>query len=294
MQPLRKYLLGLFILIIMCSFGSSAALAQEGGSNAHTDATQQQEFSPIFEASESKRSMPSGALPGFPNQPSFFANPMMTHEMMGLVDLAKIKSKWSEVNVRSWSNEEDQENVELRSRIIRSYFDPSEEMKITFVQPKKDIFDVNLIGVLQANVTEEEVPMEAVFSVLGQKALEEGANLMYPMNEGAKRVLTASGWGAALGYSHVVMGGGSERTAGVGTVGLGYSEGQSDYKHKPFARVAIYKVKEKYYDELPVFPENGGDKAKEQLQKQNQQLKQQLKQMQQTIQQYQQQQEASQ
>lgn len=291
MQPLRKYLLGLFILVIMCSFGSSA-LAQEGGSNAHTDATQQQNFSPVFEASESKRNVPGGVLPGFPEQPSFFANPMMTHEMMGLVDLAKIKSKWSRFDIEKWGNKNDRENVEIRSRIMANNFESSDELKITFIEPDKVIPSAVVVGILQANVKKKGTPMEAAFSVLAREAIEKGANVIYPMNEGAKRVLSASGWGAALGYSHVAIGGGSERSAGVGTIGIGYSEGESGYSHKPFARLAIYKVEEKYFDELPVFPENGGDEAKEKLQKQNQYLRQQLKQMQQTIKQYQKQQEA--
>ena len=181
------------------------------------------------------------------------------------------------------------DNVDLRSRIVTDYLDKSDNLKITFVKPSSDICDLKhfeFVGILQANAVEEGTPMEAVFAVLAQKSIDSGANVMFPMNQGAKRVLSASSAGISLGYSHVVIGGGSERTAGAGTAGIGITKGESGYRHEPFARVAIYKFGEEEYKNCPVFPENGHDKVKSQ----NQILQQKVRQLQQKVRQYQQEQ----
>lgn len=107
---------------------------------------------------------------------------------------------------------------------------------------------------------------------------------MYPVNEGAQKVLSANAFGLAFGYSHVVMGGGSERTAGAGTAGIGKSWGESKYSHQPFARVALYKVKDDVYKEINTFPKNGYDSVKQE----NINLRNHIKNLQQRVEQYQQ------
>ncbi len=86
------------------------------------------------------------------------------------------------------------------------------------------------------------------------EALNMGGNVIVPLNEGAGRVLGASGWAVSLGYTHVAIGG-SEGQAGVGGVGLGYASGQSSHRHDPFARFAVLNVAHDLYGNLLIFPE---------------------------------------
>jgi hypothetical protein len=86
------------------------------------------------------------------------------------------------------------------------------------------------------------------------EALQMGGNVLVPLNEGAGRVLGASGWAASIGYTHVVIGG-AEGQAGVGGVGLGYASGKSAYRHDPFARFAVLNVPSDIYARLLIFPE---------------------------------------
>lgn len=273
----------IILAVLICMFFVNPLMAkniqQSGASNANLDA-----YSSIYmEGSEGKRNTPNSVLPGFPQGPSYFSDVPMTHEYIGIVDLAKINPVWSKSDFRQWSkNKEDYFDVNVEERITYNYYDPMDKMKITFINPAQNNM-VEFVGIIQANA-KKNTTTEAVFSILGQKCLENGANLMYPINEGAKRVLGSSAWGVTAGYVHVEIGGNNESTAGSGVSGIGYSKGETSYRHEPFIRVAVYRVRNNdVFDSYPVFPENNGNKLKEE----NQKLREQIKHMEQMVDQYQ-------
>lgn len=203
-----------------------------------------------FEASESKRNVPSPVLPGFPQGPSYFSDVPMTEEFMSIEDLARLNSEWSDVTVKSfsgWQDSTDFDDVEYSERILYSFHDPSEKVKISFANPRHQRW--KFIGILTAKA-KKNVDMTAVMSTILQGAVKNGANLIYPINQGAKRVLSASSVGVAFGYTHVVIGG--------GTSGFGWAKGETSYRHEPFLRVGIFKVGEEEYKNVPTFT-NGAD-----------------------------------
>lgn len=74
--------------IFMVAFMMSGVWAQtESESNADAN------LSAVFESSDSKRSLPNAVLPGFTSGPSYFSDAPMTHEYMGIADLARINNE---------------------------------------------------------------------------------------------------------------------------------------------------------------------------------------------------------
>lgn len=251
---MKKFISVLFIFTVIMFVMSGLSYAQstsESGADANAG------VSATFEGSESKRNMPNSVLPGFPGFSSYFSKTLMTHEYMGIEKLVEMKHEWSEFNITTFTNEvkNDIKKVNIKSYSMHLYKDKPEKLKITFIKPEEN---AAFMGTLVASAEGDGIPMEAVFAAIAKKAFEKGANVIYPMNQGAKRVLSASSTGVALGYTHVVMGGGSESAAGAGTAGIGVSKGESSYRHEPFVRVSLFRVNQESYDNLKIFP-NGAE-----------------------------------
>ncbi len=243
MRKMRWSLIAM-IMALLIPLKMEPAEAQETSAEAHTEAHQY--FSPTFEGSEQKRNYPAGMLPGFPMLPGYFSQPLMTHEFSSLSLFSEMKMEWTREDIINWSEASDRRNVNLSARSTLKGLGSSDRLKLVMERPQAYEF----IGMLVANATRAETPSEAVFSVLAEEALLHGANIMVPMNEGARRVLEASGWGVSLGATWVQIGGGDERGAGVGTAGIGYARGQSSHRHEPFARVMIARISPEQYARL--------------------------------------------
>ncbi|MGM0482351.1 MAG: hypothetical protein ACQEP6_00600, partial [Patescibacteria group bacterium] len=225
-------------------FGIIPAEAQQASADANVESNQI--YSPTFEGGEQRRNMPGTMLPGFPHTPSYFAKPLMTHEFLSLSKFAEAKLEWTREDIKNWSEDSDLVEVKTEGRSTKSTHRPTDKLKIILQKP--DEYD--FIGFVLARADEENTSMEAVFSRLASTGLGMGANVLVPINEGAKRVLSASAWGISLGYTQVKIGGGSEQDAGAGAVGFGYAEGESAYRHEPYARVMAISVSPSVYEEL--------------------------------------------
>ncbi|MGM0628885.1 MAG: hypothetical protein ACQESA_00460 [Patescibacteria group bacterium] len=258
--------------------------AQSQNTSADANVESNQIYSPTFEGGESKRNMPGTGLPGFPHTPSYFAKPLMTHEFLSLSKFAEAKLEWTREDINNWSEDSDLIEVKTDGRSTKSTHSPTDKLKVLLQKPKKYDF----IGFIMARADEENTSMEAVFSRLASTGLGMGANVLVPINEGAKRVLSASAWGISLGYTQVKIGGGSEQDAGAGAVGFGYAEGESAYRHEPYARVMAISVSPEVYKKLG----SSGDRETK-LEMENQQLKQQMRQMKRQFHDIQQQQQRS-
>ncbi len=244
MMRLRCFLTALIFLAVTVFINPAPAEAQSASADAQVESYQY--FSPTFEGSEQKRNYPGGMLPGFPMLPGYFAQPLMTHEFASLSQFSEMKIEWTQNDVVNWSEASDRRSVNLSARSTLASLGSSDRLKLVMERPQ----DYEFIGMLVANATKANTPSEAVFSVLAEEALLHGANVMVPLNEGAKRVLEASGWGISLGATWVQIGGGDERGAGVGAAGIGYAKGQSSHRHEPFARVMIARVSSEQYARL--------------------------------------------
>ncbi|MFP4539533.1 MAG: hypothetical protein ACLFNN_01190 [Candidatus Paceibacterota bacterium] len=276
---MKKSLTALIVVVFFLLGAFGEAEAQSASADA--DVQSNQNFSPTFEGSDSKRNMPGSSMPGFPNTPSNFAEPLMTHEFMSLAKFAKAKMEWTWEDMEEWSEESDSVEVELRGRSTKRTR-PTDRVKILLEKPKEYEF----LGMVQANAIEEGTPMEAVFSQVVKEAMDRGGNIIVPLNEGAKRVLSASAWGISLGFTQMTMSKGSERAVGAGSLGVGYTEGESAYRHEPFARVMVARVSPALYEKLGAV----GDRESK-LEMENEKLKHQMRQMQEQFHQMQQQQQ---
>ena len=252
------------------------------GQNVNVDSNA--DVTAVFEGSEGKRNVPHANLPSFPQGPSYFSEVPMTHEFLGMVDLAKINNTWTRHQLNMWSRTDidGTDKIRVEKRLAHPYHDRDKDrLKIVFANPQqRELWE--FIGTIVISA-EDSVSTETLFAALGINTLESGANIIYPINEGAQRVLSVSSWGLSLGYTHVKIGGGSESSAGAGTAGVGWSTGSSKYHHEPFIRVAIYRVDEDTFRQIPTFPERNNN-----VELQNQALQNEVRQLREIVEQYQQ------
>jgi hypothetical protein len=243
MKKMRQLGLAVILAItVAMMFQTTEALAQSSQADANVESYQN--FSPTFEGSG--RNYPNGGLPGFPQLPGNFAQPLSTHEFLSLKTFSEMKTEWTKDEIENWSEDSDRKNVNISNRKILLELEEASRIKMVMEKPAEYQF----IGMLVANAIKAETPSEAVFSVLAEDALKNGANVMVPLNEGARRVLEASGWGISLGFTFVQIGGGSEQSSGVGAAGIGFTKGQSSHRHEPFARVMLARVSPELYAQL--------------------------------------------
>jgi hypothetical protein len=242
------------IIIICVLFVFWFPVVVSADSESEATASASINYSPTFEAGGDKR----GAWPGsahsvHPQMPGNFAGVPQTHEPLNIESFMKsFKYEWTTNEVRNFLREDDVKSVEVEARSVNR-FNASNQLKIVFPQVRPRGKMVMEVGTIKGRSLKENTSSEAVLGMLIMEALQMGGNVIVPLNEGAGRVLGASGWAASIGYTHVVIGG-SEGQAGVGGVGLGYAKGQSSYSHEPFARFAVLHVPSDMYQRLAIFP----------------------------------------
>jgi hypothetical protein len=243
----------LIIVLVMMVAGFfpivvNADTESEAKAEAHVN------YAPVFEGNSKRGSWPGSAHSVHPTMPGNFAGVPQTHEPLEIERFIRtFKYEWSRSEIDNFLQEGDLKNVEVESRAIAS-FPASNNLKIIFPQVRPRASLVNEVGIVKARSTKAETSSEAVLGRVMAEALDMGGNVIVPLNEGAGRVLGASGWAISLGYTHVVIGG-QEGQAGVGGVGLGYASGKSSHKHEPFARFAVLNVAHDLYGKLLIFPE---------------------------------------
>nr|MDA3834975.1 hypothetical protein [Spirochaetales bacterium] len=211
-------------------------------------------YSPTFESSDKRGSWPGSAHSVHPQMPGNFASVPKTHEPLEVERMMKgFKYEWNLSEVQNFLKEGDSKTVEIEARSVRTAAQ-SDCLKIVFPQVRPRGPVVAELGIIKGRSLKKNTSSEAVLGMIFLEALQMGGNVIVPLNEGAGRVLSASGWAVSLGYTHVVIGG-AEGQAGVGGVGIGYASGQSSHRHDPFARFAVLNVPSDIYARLLIFPE---------------------------------------
>jgi hypothetical protein len=249
---MKKIMIVMILVVAMGLFPTIATADTE--SEAKAEAEAHVNYAPVFEGNSKRGAWPGSAHSVHPSMPGNFAGVPQTHEPLEIERFIRtFKYEWSRSEIDNFLQEGDLKNVEVESRAIAS-FPASNNLKIIFPQVRPRASLVNEVGIVKARSTKAETSSEAVLGRVMAEALDMGGNVIVPLNEGAGRVLGASGWAISLGYTHVVIGG-QEGQAGVGGIGLGYASGKSSYKHEPFARFAVLNVSSDLYGNLLIFPE---------------------------------------
>jgi hypothetical protein len=246
-----KKIMIMFLIVVM-------ALAFPVFVNADTESEARAEahvnYAPVFEGGKTRGSWPGSAHSVHPQMPGNFASVPKTHEPLEVERMMKgFKYEWSLSEVNNFLKEGDSKTVEIEARSVRTVAQ-SDRLKIVFPQVRPRGPMVADLGIVKGRSLKKDTSSEAVLGMIFLEALQMGGNVIVPLNEGAGRVLGASGWAASIGYTHIVIGG-AEGQAGVGGVGLGYASGQSSYSHDPFARFAVLNVPSDIYGQLLISPE---------------------------------------
>jgi hypothetical protein len=247
---MKKTMIMFLIVVMALAFPVfvNADTESEAKAEAHVN------YAPVFEGGKTRSSWPGSAHSVHPQMPGNFASVPQTHEPLEIERMMKgFKYEWNRSEVDNFLKEGDSKMVEIEARSVRTAAQ-SDRLKIVFPQVRPRGPMVADLGIVKGRSLKKNTSSEAVLGMIFLEALQMGGNVIVPLNEGAGRVLGASGWAASIGYTHVVIGG-AEGQAGVGGVGLGYASGQSSYRHDPFARFAILNVPSDIYAKLLIFPE---------------------------------------
>lgn len=250
---------GLIVIVIVLSMVAIPAMAQ---STSDSDSNAVLNYEPYYEGTETRREFPNAVSPGMPGSPQFFGDALMTHEYSPLNKLFEVMPEWGKADVENFLKPEDFENTESRARSFGS-FNATEQVKVTYMRLKPENYEQ--VGFHVVNTCERGTPVEAVVARLMDHAMNAGANVAIRIDEGAKRVLHAQAFGAALGYSHFTVSGGPQKNAGAGTAGIGFTKGKTEYNHEPWARFALVRVPENLYNQVSLYPPDNGKKVKQSL-----------------------------
>ena len=247
-----------FLIFIVFVFFCNNAFA----GSAEAEAEANVNYAPTFEANDKRGGWgPGSAHSAHGRLPGNFAGVPQTHEPLQIERFMKtFKYEWSVQDVHNFLKEDDVKNVEIESRSV-NLLNSANRLKIVFPQVRPRGEMVTEVGTIKGRSLKKNTSSEAVLGMIFKEALDMGGNVVVPLNEGAGRVLGASGWAVSVGYTHVKIGSG-EQNAGVGGVGVGYAEGQSSYRHDPFARFAVFNVSSDIYPDLAIFPQKKQAKQK--------------------------------
>jgi hypothetical protein len=248
---MKKIITAMILVVVIGLFPIIATADTESEAKAKAEA--HVNYAPVFEGSK-RGSWPGSAHSVHPTMPGNFAGVPQTHEPLDVERFMKgFKYEWNFSEVQNFIKEDDAKTVEIEARSVRTT-SPSDKLKIVFPQVRPRGEMVADLGIVKGRSLKKNTSSEAVLGMIMSEALNMGGNVIVPLNEGAGRVLGASGWAVSLGYTHVVIGG-AEGQAGVGGVGLGYASGQSSHRHDPFARFAVLHVPWDLYSQVLIFPE---------------------------------------
>ena len=204
----------------------------------------------VVKASQHDREFGRASHNWFPRFPDYYGQVMRTHEFMEFKWFAQLKPIWNAEDVEAFSKQGDMENVKVYREGTVDSMQPTDRFKLTYIQPES----YEVVGTFVAKATRRGTTSEAVFSVLAQTCLKKGGNVIYPLNEGVKRVLNPpTNIFFKLGLAEMNIFDGSPAQSSAGVLGFSYYNGSISYSHEPFYRVMVLKVSDETFEHLPVF-----------------------------------------
>lgn len=130
------------------------------------------------------------------------------------------------------------------TQVVRAKYAEGKSRWIKIIATTKKQEGHRLIGLATSEAENRKTSMIEVVAAAALDALEEGADVLQIVAQGASRDTMASGWGVGFSSTQAVMGSGAEGTGGANTsvLGLGWSTTQAMMRDKPWIQANALKA----------------------------------------------------
>ncbi len=132
------------------------------------------------------------------------------------------------------------------TQVVRAKYAEGKSRWIRIIATTTKQEDHRIIGFATAEAEDRKTSMMEVIAAAALDALQEGADVLQIVAQGASRDTMASGWGIGFSSTQAIMGSGAEGTGGANTsvLGLGWSTTQAMMRDKPWIQANALKAPE--------------------------------------------------
>ncbi len=132
------------------------------------------------------------------------------------------------------------------TQVVRAKYAEGKSRWIRIIATTKKQEDHRLIGFATSEAENRKTSMIEVVAAAALDALQEGADVLQIVAQGASRDTMASGWGVGFSSTQAVMGDGATGSGGANTsvLGLGWSTTQAMMRDKPWIQANALKAPE--------------------------------------------------
>ncbi|MCK5602450.1 hypothetical protein KAR91_11285, partial [Candidatus Pacearchaeota archaeon] len=264
---IMRKIIAVLSIIALISFFSVPAMAflddnsvnqtnQVGDANADADATsstsqgQSIDDHSIHEAMD--RSFPVPGNVKYGPVINYYGKPLPTSQFRPVESLLMYATLFNESALISIVKKGQKVLHELEvvngpSNVARAKYDEGEVRWIRIIATTKVQADHKVIGYVTSEAENRKTSMVEVMAQAALDALEEGADVLQIVAQGASRDTMASGWGIGFSSTQATMGSGNSGTGGANTsvFGLGYSSTQAMMRDKPWIQANALKAPKK-------------------------------------------------
>jgi hypothetical protein len=245
----------MFTVIAMLSFCAVPAMAflddNSGQTNANADANADSKIVQIDNTVN--EAMERGfANPGHVNYGpviNYYGKPLPTSQFRPVESLLMYATLFSENALKAILKKgnnilHELEVVNGPTQVVRAKYAEGKSRWIRIIATSKKQEDHKLIGFATSEAENRKTSMIEVVAQAALDALEEGADVLQIVAQGASRDTMANGWGIGFSSTQAVMGDGATGSGGSNTsvFGLGYSSTQAMMRDKPWIQANALKA----------------------------------------------------
>ncbi len=251
-----KKIIVMFTVIAMLSFCAVPAMADvTATADATADATSSTNQNQSIDDHSINEAMERGfANPGHVNYGpviNYYGKPLPTSQFRPVESLLQYATLFNEnalemIVKKGQKILHELEVVNGPTQVVRAKYAEGKSRWIKIIATTKKQEDHGLIGFATSEAENRKTSMIEVVAAAALDAIEEGADVLQIVAQGASRDTMASGWGVGFSSTQAVMGSGAEGTGGANTsvFGLGWSTTQAMMRDKPWIQANALKSPE--------------------------------------------------
>ena len=255
-----KKIIVMFTVIAMISFCALPAMADELGTNnvvtgvTAPDSQGQGQGQSLNTVDNSiNEAMERGfATPGHVNYGpviNYYGKPLPTSQFRPVETFLIYGSLYNENALKRILKKGEKVMHELEvvngpTQVVRAKYAEGKSRWIRIIATTKKQENHRIIGFATSEAENRKTSMIEVVAAAALDALQEGADVLQIVAQGASRDTMASGWGIGFSSTQALMGSGAEGTGGANTsvLGLGWSTTQAMMRDKPWIQANALKA----------------------------------------------------
>jgi hypothetical protein len=248
-----KKIIAVLSIIALLAFGAPAVMADELGTNnvgtgiigADNQAQGQGQSLNTVDNSVNinERAFVNQGGVGYGHVINYYGKPLPTSQFRPVETLLEYGYVYNETALRSILKKgkkvlHELEVVNGPSRVARAKPQKGEERYIKIIATTKKQEGHKVIGYCTSEAENRKTSMLEVMAAAALDALEEGADVLQIIAQGASRDTIASGWGIGLSYTSASI---DSDSGSVGSGGTGYSSAWAGMRDKPWIQANALK-----------------------------------------------------